>query len=389
VPETRIYGRCQKCGDKWDDLRTSRYCDSCLRKNLSLSIYRRHKQKCPERADRTSRKCRCQLWATNILNGKPYRRSLHTGDWEEAFKKIQHLEHGHQPQRPNSITIKAALDAFIKDCEQRNLTPKTLSKYRTLQSRLIDFASEHEALRNFGAERVRGFRSTWKLAPLTASKELGHLRNFFRFCQDNGWLQSNPAKSIKAPQVKINPRLPFSELEIQNILSKAKDDRELAFILTLRHTGLRIGDASLLKVSQVSNGRIHLYTTKAGTPVSILIPKALASLLNELPPNGGYFFLRGDSIHPHSTSDSWRKRIKAICKTLKILPDHPHRFRHSLAADLLTKGVSVENVAAILGNSPAIVVKHYSQWISSRQEALDAALELTWKPTLQIVKSAT
>jgi hypothetical protein len=55
----------------------------------------------------------------------------------------------------------------------------------------------------------------------------------------------------------------------------------------------------------------------------------------------------------------------------------------------LTKGVSVENVAAILGNSPAIVVKHYSQWISSRQEALDAALELTWKPTLQIVKSAT
>jgi len=34
---------------------------------------------------------------------------------------------------------------------------------------------------------------------------------------------------------------------------------------------------------------------------------------------------------------------------------HAHRFRHTLAVKLLSKGVAVNHVAAILGNSPAVV----------------------------------
>jgi integrase len=335
-----------------------------------------------------SKQCRCPLWATGTLEGAPYRKSLKTRSFERAEQLKREIENGNKPEQLKSITIKDALAAFITDCEARNLTPKTLSKYRTLQKRLNDFAVVERCitLAQWTHERVYGFRASWKLSPLTASKELGHLRTFFAFCIQNDWITKNPAKSIKAPQLKIKPRLPFGEKEIQNILAKAEDDRELAFLLTLRHTGLRIGDASLLRVSQLQENRIHLYTTKAGTPVSILIPDNLVRILKAQPPKGGYFFLRGESTHPHTASDLWRKRIKAICKEVGIVPDHPHRFRHSLAADLLSRGVSVENVAAILGNSPAIVVKHYSQWISSRQDALDVALQSTWKPALQIVK---
>ena len=88
----------------------------------------------------------------------------------------------------------------------------------------------------------------------------------------------------------------------------------------------------------------------------------------------------------HTVADLWRRRIKILCKEAKVMPDHPHRFRHSLAADLLSKGASVEDVAAILGNSPAVVQKHYSQWIKSRQDRLDAIVEQTWKPVLVRVK---
>ncbi len=332
-----------------------------------------------------SKQCRCPLWATGTLEGAPYRKSLKTRSFERAEQLKREIENGNKPEPPRSITINDALAAFIKDCESRNLTPKTLAKYRTLETRLADFSSKDELLRNWNHDRIAAFRATWKLSPLTVSKELGHLRTFFNFCIDREWITKNPAKTIKAPHLKVNPRLPFSEKEIQNILAQAKDDRELAFLLTLRHTGLRIGDASLLKVSHLSGSRVYLYTTKAGTPVSILLPDSLLGLLKKIPPRGGYFFIRGKSNHPHTASDLWRKRIKAICKKVGIVPDHPHRFRHSLAADLLSKGVSVENVAAILGNSPAIVVKHYSQWISSRQDALDSALRSTWKPALQII----
>jgi site-specific recombinase XerD len=90
----------------------------------------------------------------------------------------------------------------------------------------------------------------------------------------------------------------------------------------------------------------------------------------------------------HTCSDLWRRRIKIICNEAEVTPDHPHRFRHTLAADLLTKGASVEDVAAILGNTPTIVQKHYAQWIKARQDRLDAIIQSTWpdKSGLRLVK---
>lgn len=353
-----------------------------------LTIYRRHREKCKFAGDRVSRKCRCSLWATGTLEGSPYRKSLKTRSFERAQQIIRDIEDGKRQAEQKSISIETALDAFIRDCEQRNLNRSTLGKYRRLSERLRAFCAREQRTEVAGidVEVCRRFRDGWKLSPRTASKELERLRAFFRFCVENEWLTKNSAKSIKAPQVRVAPRIPFNEIEVQNILAHAKDDRELAFVLTLRHTGLRIGDASLLRTNSLSENRIHLYTTKSGAPVSILVPPTLLTLLKKLPPTGGYFFLRGDSTSMHTTADLWRRSIKRMCKSAGVFPDHPHRFRHTLAADLLMKGASVEDVAAILGNSPQIVVKYYSQWIRGRQERLDSFLEATWKPQLQRVK---
>jgi integrase len=312
---------------------------------------------------------------------------LKTRSFEKAQQLVRDLEDGIQPRKtPRTVTLKNALDSFIVDCESRNLNQSTLRKYRSLRDNLNTHFTDPYHLSECAIECLREFRQQRKLGPRTAAKELERIRAFFRFCVENGWLQANPAKAIKAPQAKVLPRLPFSEKEIQKITAKAIDDRELAFILTLRHTGLRIGDASLLRQSHLTEDRLYLYTTKAGTPVSIVIPDQLVSLLRAIPPRGGYFFLRGGSTSMHTTADLWRRRIKILCKAAKVAPDHPHRFRHSLAADLLAKGASVEDVAAILGNSPAIVAKHYSQWIKSRQDRLDAIIQATWKRSLVRVK---
>jgi integrase/recombinase XerD len=352
-----------------------------------LTLWRRHRSKCSHIGDRYFRKCRCAVWCEGTVEGKYIRHSLQTRSWERGEELKRQLEDGKQPEQ-KGITIKDALDAFIRDCEARNLNASTLRKYRRLQRRIIDFGQDHGLSRctDFTAPALQDFRGTWNLAARTAGKELERLRAVFRFFTQNGWIAQSPASMLKAPQVKTNPRIPFSEKEIQKILGKAKDDRELAFLLTLRHTGLRIGDASLLRTAALADNRLYLHTTKSGAPVSILLPAQLVSLLKKLPPKGGYFFLRAESTSMHTTADLWRRRIKILCKAADVFPDHPHRFRHSLAADLLSRGVSVENVAAILGNSPAIVSRHYSQWISSRQEALDAALESTWKPALALVK---
>jgi hypothetical protein len=84
-----------------------------------LSLYRRHRSKRPHADDRISRKCRCAIWATGTIEGKPFRQSLKTRNFERAETLKRKLEDGVTP-REKGITIKDATDAFIKDCQARN-----------------------------------------------------------------------------------------------------------------------------------------------------------------------------------------------------------------------------------------------------------------------------
>jgi site-specific recombinase XerD len=91
-------------------------------------------------------------------------------------------------------------------------------------------------------------------APITASRNLERIRNFFRFCQDAGWIARNPAKAVKPPKVTQSPTLPFDAEEFDKILVACESysakgvhragNRALlkAIILLLRHSGLRIRD---------------------------------------------------------------------------------------------------------------------------------------------------
>lgn len=56
-----------------------------------------------------------------------------------------------------------------------------------------------------------------------------------------------------------------------------------------------------------------------------------------------------------------------------------HR-RHTLATEILVNGGSIEDVANILGESPAIVRKHYAKWSTEYQTRTLALLEKVHGP---------
>ena len=60
---------------------------------------------------------------------------------------------------------------------------------------------------------------------------------------------------------------------------------------------------------------------------------------------------------------------------------HNHRFRHTLATELLAAGGSFEDVGDVLGSSPAIIRKHYAQWSNRRQERISSLLQTVFPAT--------
>jgi integrase/recombinase XerD len=78
------------------------------------------------------------------------------------------------------------------------------------------------------------------------------LKTFFKFAHDFEWIRKNPAQPLKPPKIEDSEALPFTEDEIEKIL-KALDKydgnraRLKALILLMLSTGLRIGDAVVIK----------------------------------------------------------------------------------------------------------------------------------------------
>jgi integrase len=165
--------------------------------------------------------------------------------------------------------------------------------------------------------------------------------------------------------------------------------RVRAFICILRYTGLRISDAASLKTSHVRDGKVLLRTEKTGTLVWIPIPGYVVEALEEVPRVSEFYFQTGNA-KAKTVRGGWDRCIRSVLALAKVNHGSAHSFRSTLAVDLLNKGVSVEMVATILGNSPAVVIKHYAPYVASRQVALETAIRNIWaepeRPRFQVIR---
>jgi len=53
----------------------------------------------------------------------------------------------------------------------------------------------------------------------------------------------------------------------------------------------------------------------------------------------------------------------------------PHRFRHTFARILLERGVTVADMAELIGDTEEVVRKYYAKWIPGRQKRLTKILQ--------------
>jgi integrase/recombinase XerC len=359
-----------------------------------LTIWRRHTSTCPHRAKgRNVLKCGCPLWVEGWKNGKRVvRESLGTRDMARARKMVIALE---SPEAQVFKSITDAITAFIDHCNSEGLKFSTVRKYRNTLNHLAAFCEKHgvDSIAELTTDQLDAFRASRKLKPITSSKELQLLRQFCGFSFDRRWSTENVAKRIKPPRnIKPNDVEPFSLDEVKLII-KACDHigrgpyerlRVRAMVLTLRYTALRIGDVAMLAHDRFSKDsgkwRIFLRTEKSGKPVFLPIPTELKAALDRVPiPRGAasdcrHYFWNGISSE-RTMKDTADRSLSAVFKSAMVPKAHAHRFRHTLATELLGNGASFEEVADILGNSPEIVRKHYAKWSPARQSRIDDLME--------------
>lgn len=352
--------------------------------------------------------------------------------WGDIVPPAEVVRELQEEENKKATPVSEAVEEFIAAKRGENVSRDVIAHHHQLfRERLVPFAKSKGYLyvqQLDNAECWAKFRQSWvnlnpthnkkvedgmkaevvPVAPRTAKRMLSQTREFIRFCISRNWLTKewaarNYLKVITSPE----PKEPFSEEDVNAICectTLVTDGRQagqqnarelLLFCYVLRYSGLRISDVVKLEAANLvkrpgdpDNYSLHVFQKKTRKWVYIPIPSGendlpghpdVAGALKSLPlKQGKYLFLGGKGTLRCNVS-SWRNRLTRLFRlteetlakrgrSLSVHP-HPHRFRHTFAAWLLEHGMDVRDVAEFLGDTVAVVVKHYAKYTTRQQKA--------------------
>jgi integrase len=384
-------------------------------------MYRRHRQLCKgdhphnsrsseyDERKKAWRKCECPIFISGSLNGTFRRHNSGKWQWNDArviaaqfetaaswITRISQPVPASPTHGPKHTTIPDAIKAFLGEREEV-FAPNTYRKNRFVLNSLQAFAANkgYVLLGQWQPIDIRDLRGSWGVAQSTSGKYMEIVKAFFRFCHDNKWIEENPARAIRPVKSKAdrpNERVPFSDAELTRMYDACHNlypngrmytttGQDLAdFIAVSVYTGLRISDVSTFHIDRLkNNGECHIRTTKTGRKVFTWIPLWLQERIRErAKAHGPLIFGAHQTYDVNVITDLWRRKLNRLWTLCGPWESHPHhhRCRHTFARILLQKpGVTVRDVAELMGDTEQTIIKFYGSWQPERQARLTAILK--------------
>ncbi|MGC2283747.1 MAG: tyrosine-type recombinase/integrase [Candidatus Acidiferrum sp.] len=205
------------------------------------------------------------------------------------------------------------------------------------------------------------------------------LHRAFGYALENEMIVKNPVRMEGKPGgTPTRGAQPFTGEELQKLRAAAGEDR-LAFLL-LRHTGFRGSDAVGLTWGEIrfEKKEIERLTLKRKKLVQIPIhTELLFALETEFArrnPQPGDRVLQGPNGNPLRRPRLYG-RMLALGARAGVAQANPHRFRDTLAVDLLAAGAGIYDVASMLGDTVETVERHYAPFVPALRERVRRIME--------------
>jgi len=255
------------------------------------------------------------------------------------------------------------LEFYLSSIEIQGFAKGTVYGKKRYLQRLLDFTgvpfkkmrTEH-IMAYIKAEKDRGISQT------TLENYRHAFNAFFDWMIREELITRNPMLRVM-PFKKANiMRFPFSDIELRKMDEATRDPREKAVIAFLRATGCRIHEVVAVNREDIDwkTGRLKVFG-KGSKERMVYIDDVNAMLIRR------YLDERTDSL-PALFVGKGSERLtagwlRAICKEVGARAGvegvHPHRFRRTLATNLLKAGMPLERVQKILGHAKITTTQTY------------------------------
>lgn len=315
----------------------------------------------------------------------PLWRELETLLPEETFSRFADFAGVKLRQLPTWEDLKAA---FNVDREQRiKLGRFAQSSFDRYESAICEFGTflsieNVVLLQQIDRALVERFK-VWRVERINKRKfsrgatglalDAAVLHRVFAFAVENEMVLKNPVRMEGRPgENPTHGAEPFTATELARMREHVGADM-LSFLL-LRWSGLRGVDAVKLTWAEVQLDREEIERVTQKRRKRVILPLhaellfALEMEHERLKPQPADRVLINPATGEPMTRPTLYRRMVALGKRAGVSNAHPHRFRDTLAVDMLSRGASPYDVAKMLADTIDTVEKHYTPFVKELRD---------------------
>jgi integrase/recombinase XerD len=266
-----------------------------------------------------------------------------------------------------------AVEGFLKYLESIDRSSETIKGYRKELGYFGKFLKEKYSfernVEDITIEDLEGYIYYLKKAgkmSATRSRVVYIFRSFYNYLYKREFCSKNLALFLEPIRVKQKERVYITEEEFNMLVEKIDKPIVKACVYTIFYTGLRVSEATNLKLENVDldNRLIYVIAGKGNkdriVPICGKLYPILIEYINDIRPDiesNNFFCTRKTGklspqyinvlLHKATDSLGYKKRISA------------HILRHSFASNLILQNAPLPAVQKLLGHSDLRVTSRY------------------------------
>ena len=255
------------------------------------------------------------------------------------------------------------VSAFFDAKEIEGRSPKTLKYYSGVIKR---FRKEvNVPLKKITVYHLRAYPKNYLktgITDTTAKNVRSVLNSFFKWLYNEHLIDNNPCDNLGTIKCQQTVKPPYSETDLEKIKESCKTDRNKAIVMFLMSTGCRIDEMCSLDKDAINfeagecivHGKGNKERTAYLDSVALLyLKRYLDSRTDDIP--ALFIGQRKERLLP----DGVRRMLRELQKRCGVERVYPHKFRRTLATNLINRGMPIQDVAAILGHAKLDTTMRY------------------------------
>ena len=274
-----------------------------------------------------------------------------------------------QINRPISKSISECLELFIKHCQTKNLTQRTIKTYRMECISFIKWHGEEKTIVDITAETIEeyiSFLQSTDISQTYVATKIRQIRAFLYFFMEREYLHKFP---VKLPKVDEVIKEPYTQKELERLIKKPTSAnwvewRNWAMVNYFLATGNRLSTVLNIKISDIDfpSNLIKLTVMKNRKQQYIPMSSGLKEVLELYlqlweHKDSDYLFpeYEGKQLSVGGAQCAIRKYNlnRGVTKT------SIHLFRHTYAKYYIVAGGEATHLQRLLGHSTLAMTNHY------------------------------